>query len=151
MNTNVGLKKTVEGPISYRGSAMPCCSMADPSLRSWTRVDKASLVFDAIRQLGRTSRDLRHLIFTVRVKDVLGQGVELLDLEQAAPDAAVGAQVEMLTRAVRLVQNLFSRAPRAVDHQRAARHARRFVTRKIQCRRRHHWIANSRPAMLRFK
>jgi hypothetical protein len=29
-------------------------------------------------------------MWLVRVKDVPGQGVELLDLEQAAPDAAVG-------------------------------------------------------------
>jgi glyoxylase-like metal-dependent hydrolase (beta-lactamase superfamily II) len=59
---------------------MLCCSMADPSLRSWTRVfpDKASLVFDAIRQLGRTTRDLRHLIFTHGHPDHIGSAAALV-------------------------------------------------------------------------
>ena len=39
---------------------------------------------DQAKVYSRTSR------LRVRVKDVPGQGVELLDLEQAAPEAAVG-------------------------------------------------------------
>jgi glyoxylase-like metal-dependent hydrolase (beta-lactamase superfamily II) len=34
--------------------------------------DKASVVFDAIRQLGRATRDLRHLIFTHGHPDYIG-------------------------------------------------------------------------------
>jgi glyoxylase-like metal-dependent hydrolase (beta-lactamase superfamily II) len=40
--------------------------------------DKASLVFDAIRQLGRSTRDLRHLIFTHGHPDHIGSAAAIV-------------------------------------------------------------------------
>jgi hypothetical protein len=67
VNTNVGLKKIVEGAyLVHLSSADAVLLDGGPELALVDAgfPDKASLVFDAIRQLGRTTRDLRHLIFT---------------------------------------------------------------------------------------
>lgn len=61
----MGLKKIVEGaylvPLGMANAVLldggPELALVDAGFP-----DKASLVFDAIRQLGRTPRDLRHLI-----------------------------------------------------------------------------------------
>ena len=39
---------------------------------------KASVVFDAVRQLGRTPRDLRHLIFTHGHPDDIGSAAAIV-------------------------------------------------------------------------
>ena len=80
-NTNVGLKKIVEGaylvPLGSANAVLldggPELVLADAGFP-----DKASLVFDAIRQIGRTPRDLRHLIFTHGHPDHIGSAAALV-------------------------------------------------------------------------
>ena len=77
----MGLKKIVEGAyLIHLGSANAVLLDGGPEL---TLVDagfpdKASLVFDAIRQLGRTTRDLRHLIFTHGHPDHIGSAAAIV-------------------------------------------------------------------------
>jgi len=81
VNTNVGLKKIVEGaylvPLGSANAVLldggPELALADAGFP-----DKASLVFDAIRQLGRTPRDLRHLIFTHGHPDHIGSAAAIV-------------------------------------------------------------------------
>ena len=71
----MGLKKIVEGAyLVHLGSANAVLLDGGPELALVDAgfPDKASLVFDAIRQLGRTPRDLRHLIFTHGHPDHIG-------------------------------------------------------------------------------
>jgi glyoxylase-like metal-dependent hydrolase (beta-lactamase superfamily II) len=77
----VGLKKIVEGAyLVHLGSANAVLLDGGPELALVDAgfPDKASLVFDAIRQLGRTTRDLRHLIFTHGHPDHIGSAAALV-------------------------------------------------------------------------
>jgi glyoxylase-like metal-dependent hydrolase (beta-lactamase superfamily II) len=81
VNTNVGLKKIVEGGLSRTvGLSNAVLLDGGPELALADAVfpDKASLVFDAIRQLGRTPRDLRHLIFTHGHPDHIGSAAAIV-------------------------------------------------------------------------
>jgi glyoxylase-like metal-dependent hydrolase (beta-lactamase superfamily II) len=88
VNTNVGLKKIVEGAyLIHLGSANAVLLDGKPEL---ALVDagfpnKASFVFDAIRQLGRTTRDLRHLIFTHGHPDHIDSARESVREPAASP------------------------------------------------------------------
>ena len=81
VNTNVGLKKIVEGaylvPLGSANAVLldggPELALADAGFP-----DKASLVFDAIRQLGRAPGDLRHLIFTHGHPDHIGSAAAIV-------------------------------------------------------------------------
>jgi glyoxylase-like metal-dependent hydrolase (beta-lactamase superfamily II) len=81
VNTNVGLKKIVEGaylvPLGS-ANAVPLDGEPELALADAGFPDKASLVFDAIRQLGRTPRDLRHLIFTHGHPDHIGSAAAIV-------------------------------------------------------------------------
>jgi glyoxylase-like metal-dependent hydrolase (beta-lactamase superfamily II) len=77
----VGLKKIVEGAyLVHLGSAnaVPLDSGPELALVDAGFPDKASSVFDAIRQLGRTPRDLRHLIFTHGHPDHIGSAAAIV-------------------------------------------------------------------------
>jgi glyoxylase-like metal-dependent hydrolase (beta-lactamase superfamily II) len=81
VNTNVGLKKIVEGAyLIHLGSANAVLLDGGPELALVDAgyPDKASLVFDAIRQLGRNTRDLRHLIFTHGHPDHIGRSAAIV-------------------------------------------------------------------------
>jgi glyoxylase-like metal-dependent hydrolase (beta-lactamase superfamily II) len=81
VNTNVGLKKIVEGAyLVPLGSANAVLLDGGPELALVDAgfPDKAPLVFDAIRQLGRTPRDLRHLIFTHGHPDHIGSAAVIV-------------------------------------------------------------------------
>lgn len=81
VNTNVGLKKIVEGAyLVPLGSANAVLLDGGPELALVDAgfPDKASPVFDAIRQLGRTPRDLRHLIFTHGHPDHIGSAAAIV-------------------------------------------------------------------------
>ena len=81
VNTNVGLKKIVEGaylvPLGS-ANAVLLDGGSELALADAGFPDKASLVFDAIRQLGRTPRDLRHLIFTHGHPDHIGSAAAIV-------------------------------------------------------------------------
>lgn len=76
-----GLKKIIEGAyLLPLGAANAVLLDAGPEL---ALVDagfpgKAAVVFDAIRQLGRTPRDLRHLIFTHGHPDHIGSAAAIV-------------------------------------------------------------------------
>ncbi len=77
----MGMKKIIEGAyLIPLGAANTVLLDAGPEL---ALVDagfpgKASLVFDAIRQLGRDPRDLRHLIFTHGHPDHIGSAAAIV-------------------------------------------------------------------------
>lgn len=77
----MGLKKIIEGAyLVPMGAANAVLLDEGPEL---ALVDagfpgKASVVFDAIRQLGRTPRDLRHLIFTHGHPDHIGSAAAIV-------------------------------------------------------------------------
>jgi len=81
VNTNVGLKKIVEGAYLVAlgfSNAVLLDGGPELALMDGGFPDKASLVFDAIRQLGRTPRDLRHLIFTHGHPDHIGSAAAIV-------------------------------------------------------------------------
>ena len=77
----MGLKKIIEGAyLVPLGSANAVLLDGGPEL---ALVDagfpgKASVVFDAIRQIGRTPRELRHLIFTHGHPDHIGSAATIV-------------------------------------------------------------------------
>jgi glyoxylase-like metal-dependent hydrolase (beta-lactamase superfamily II) len=81
VNTNVGFKKIVEGaylvPLGS-ANAVLLDGGTELALADAGFPDKASLVFDAIRQLGRTPHDLRHLIFTHGHPDHIGSAAAIV-------------------------------------------------------------------------
>ncbi len=81
METDMSMKKIIEGAyLIPLGQANTVLLDAGPEL---VLVDagfpgKASIVFDAIRQLGRDPRDLRHLVFTHGHPDHIGSAAEIV-------------------------------------------------------------------------
>ena len=77
----MGLKKIIEGaylvPLGMANTVLldggPELALVDAGFPG-----KASVVFDAIRQLGRTPRDLRHLIFTHGHPDHIGSAAAIV-------------------------------------------------------------------------
>lgn len=77
----MGLKKIVEGAylvaLGFSNAVLldggPELALVDAGFP-----DKASLAFDAIRQLGRAPRDLRHLIFTHGHPDHIGSAAAIV-------------------------------------------------------------------------
>ena len=81
VNTNMGLKKIVEGAyLLHLGSTNAVLLDGGPELALVDAgfPDKASLVFDAIRRLGHTTRELRHLIFTHGHPDHIGSAAAIV-------------------------------------------------------------------------